>query len=324
MTSAFRLSPVAHLLPPTEAIPFDTTNPVLYDNDDHRDIYTDEYLLSLASAGTIHLKVIITTYSADTAEYNLFIKGRQQIIDKARRSGLINLPDATSGPNVSLTRPASNRIEATRPLYSEGGRVIVKAALEATPEKPLVIIAGGQLTAIADAYLLNPTIAGRVIISGIFGARNKTYNAGLDAWAWAIVLLKFRCLSFSDSDTDLEYNEVFKSASPQTPKIRFSQELQNGTLPQTEFFKWMLEKHHPKHPAAYMEQDGDAPAAIPLVRPDYIQKIERWRCTGVDPDGLPKLNRDNTGSLYLVTQANLSIATHEFWRAIENPASWKH
>ena len=234
------------------------------------------------------------------------------------------MPDATAGPNVALVRPASNRIEDTKSLHSTGGGVIVNTALQATPEKPLVVVTGGQLTAVADAYLQNPAIANRIIVSGIFGALNKTYNAGLDAWAWTIVISKFRCLSFSDSDTDVQYNQAMHSACSQTPKNRFLQEIQDGILPQTVFYQWMLEKHHPRHPSKYMEQDGDSPAAIVLMRPDYITKIERWRCTGIDINGLPKLVPDNKGPLYLVTQANGSVATDEFWRAIENRASWKH
>lgn len=313
-----------HASSQSPTIPFDTTNAVFYDNDDYRDTYTDEYLLSLASAGTIQLKGLVTTYSADSAEYNLFVKGRQQIINKARKSGFMNLPDAIAGPNVTLKRPASNRVEDTKPLNSKAGRAIVKAALAATPAKPLVIVAGGQLTSIADAYLQDPAISDHVIVSGIFGARDKTYNAGLDPWAWTIVLLKFRCLSISDSNSDSLYNRVFKTACPRTPKKRFAREIQNGILPNTEFYKWMLEKHHPRHPASYMEQDGDTPAAIPIVRPDYVQQIERWRCTGLNENGLPNLVKDDNGPLYLVISANVSIGTDEFWRAIENRRSTEH
>jgi hypothetical protein len=305
-------------------VPFDHRNPVLYDNDDHRDVYTDEYLFALASAGSIDLKGIITTYSADRVEYDLFIKGRQEIINMARESGFTNLPDATAGPYVPLQRPATNRIEDTQPLNSDGGRIIVEAALQATKKRPLVIIAGGQLTAIADAYLQNPEIADKIIVSGIFGARDKTYNAGLDSWAWAIVLSKFRCLSISDSGLDTVYNKVFHSERPQTPKLRFSEDLQNGVFPSTEFYQWIVKKHHPRHPASYMEQDGDTPAAIPLMRPDYITKSERWRCKRIDSNGMPELVPDNNGPLYLVIEARSSIATKEFWRAIESRESRKH
>lgn len=316
-------SPGSYFAFPSNLVPFDATNPVLYDNDDHRDMYTDEYLLSLASAGTIQLKAIITTYSADAVEYELFVKGRRDILQKARQSGLIHLPATTAGPRTRLVRPASNQIADTQPLNSQAGRVIVNAALQASPAKPLVIITGGQLTAVADAYLQNAKIADRVIVSGIFGARDKTYNAGLDAWAWAIVIRHFRCLSFSDSETDTAYNRVFKTACPQTPKQQFRMAVQQGNLPNTPFYHWLVVKRHPRHPAAYMEQDGDAPAVIPLVQPSYVQAVERWRCTHLDVSGLPILVRDAEGPLYLVTQASEAVGTEVFWQGIENSRVWK-
>ena len=322
--SAFRPTPCTTFMASSSLVPFDVTNPVLYDNDDHRDMYTDEYLLSLASAGVIQLKGIITTYSADAVEYDLFVKGRQHIIQTARQSGLTHLPAATAGPQTRLVRPASNQIRDTKPLICQAGQVIVKAALKASPAKPLVIITGGQLTAVADAYLQNPKIADRVIVSGIFGVRDQTYNAGLDAWAWAIVIRQFRCFSISDSDTDTAYNRVFKTACPQTPKQQFRQAVQQGKLPNTPFYRWMVVKRHPRHPATYMEQDGDAPAVVSLMQPNYVRAVERWRCTGLDVSGVPTLVRDADGPLYLVTQASEVVGTNTFWQGIEDPRVWKH
>ncbi len=42
-------------------LPCDRTCPVFYDNDDRRDVYTDEYLLALAHLGDIELKGMITS-----------------------------------------------------------------------------------------------------------------------------------------------------------------------------------------------------------------------------------------------------------------------
>lgn len=307
-----------------DTIPFDNSCPVIYDNDDHRDMYTDEYLFALASAGSINLKGIITSYSGDNYEYNLFVSGRQQIIDKARQSGLINLPDAIAGPFMPLQRPKSNQIEDTHSLNSVAGQFIVHAAMQASPDKPLVVIAGGQLTAIADAYLQDPLIADRVIVCGIFGTLHETYNAGLDSWAWAIVIRKFRCVSISDSEDGTPYSYVFLHGRPLTGKQRIKQDLENGVIPSTAFYHWMLEKHHPVHPPVYMEKDGDTPAAIPLMRPDYLTGMERWRCTGIDDDGKPVVVPDSDGPLYLIINADPDVATMEFWRAIEESKTWRH
>ena len=300
-------------------LPFNHLNPVIYDNDDHRDMYTDEYLLALTSAGEINLRAIITTYSASEEEYGLFVTGRQVIIDKARASGFINLPDATAGPAQRLQQPTSNRIEATQPLNSAAGRRIIEVALQATPEMPLVLITGGQLTAVADAYLQNPRIADRIVICGIFGVLTATYNVRLDPWAWAIVVSRFRCVSIADAEEPSAYGQVFQYERPRTPKQRFLEDLRNGVFPSTPFYSEMLDKHHPVHPASYMEHDGDTPAAILLMRPDYLTRVERWRCTGVGADGSPQFIRDGKGALYLAVAADASTATKEFWRALENP-----
>lgn len=304
-------------------LPFDQTNPIIYDNDDHRDMYTDEYLFALASAREVSLKGIISTYSGGQKEYDLFVRGRQEMVQKARKSGFGNLPDPIAGPNYPLVKPSSNRMEDTKSIQSEAGKVIVEEALKTTPEKPLVVIAGGQLTAIADAYLQDPAIADRIVVCGIFGVNEKTYNAGLDAWAWTIVLSKFKCVSIADSDDQSKFSRVFQSERPSTPKQKFEEDLRNGIFPRTAYFEWIVEKRHPVHPAVYMEYDGDTPAAIPLIRQDYVTEVERWSCVGIDEAGMPKLVSDGNGPLYLVTGGDSEIATQEFWRVLENPKSWR-
>ena len=42
-------------------LPYGNYNIVIYDNDDFRDMYTDEYLMALASAGDIKLAGIINS-----------------------------------------------------------------------------------------------------------------------------------------------------------------------------------------------------------------------------------------------------------------------
>ncbi len=166
---------------------------VICDNDDHRDVYTDEYLMALSSIGDIKLKGMITTYSP--SEYQTFVKGREMIMELAKKSGLKNLPELFSGTNKSLSRPESNRIEDTKPLEIDGSNFIVKIARMCSFSKPLVIVTGGQLTSVVNAYLIDPSIADKIVVMGVFGAKNIDYNAGLDAWAWTIILAKFRTVA---------------------------------------------------------------------------------------------------------------------------------
>ncbi|MBD3275318.1 MAG: hypothetical protein GF372_08415 [Candidatus Marinimicrobia bacterium] len=290
-------------------LPFDSSCPVIVDNDDHRDVYTDEYMLALDYIGDIDLKALITTYAANQAEYDLFVRGRQEIIDLAGRSGMKDQPNAYAGTSDRLSRPESNRIEDTRPLNLKAGEVIVKHARQASPDQPLVIVAGGQLTAIADAYLQDPSIADKVVVSGIMGVNNRDYNPGLDPWAWTIVVSKFRVLSIPIGGSGNRGTVYMKP--PEVPKDRIEKELPMDVP----FFQWMYEKRHPSN-GAPSGHDYDGQAAIPIMRPDYITEIQRWRPVGIKPNGDPELVEDPEGPIYKALDADQDIATEEFWRAM--------
>jgi len=118
-------------------LPFEHVSAVIYDNDDHRDVYTDEYLICLSHLGKIDLKCILTTYAPNEREYNLFVEGRESILEKARKSGLKNLPVVMAGTSKRLTKPASNHIKDTKPLNLKAAHFIIEHARKATPERPL-------------------------------------------------------------------------------------------------------------------------------------------------------------------------------------------
>jgi hypothetical protein len=98
---------------------------------------------------------------------------------------------------------------------------------------------------------------------------------------------------------------------PEVPKDRIAKELPMDVP----FFRWMHEKHHPSNelPA---EHDYDGQAAIPVMRPDYITEIQRWRPVGIKPSGDPELTEDPNGPIYKALDADQDIATEEFWRAM--------
>jgi inosine-uridine nucleoside N-ribohydrolase len=202
-------------------LPLYKDSPVIYDNDDHRDVYTDEYLLALSSIGEVDLKGVITTYSPN--EYPNFVEGRKQIMDLAIKSGLKHLPELFSGTNRKLDRPDNNKIEDTKPLDIDGSHFIVKIARKCSSSKPLVIITGGQLTSVANAYLIDPSIADKVVVMGVFGANNIDYNAGLDAWAWTIILAKFRTVAIPIGPSD--NRGVVYMKPPKVPKERILAEI---------------------------------------------------------------------------------------------------
>lgn len=282
---------------------------VICDNDDHRDVYTDEYLMALSSIGDIKLKGMITTYSP--SEYQTFVKGREMIMELAKKSGLKNLPELFSGTkHKSLSRPESNRIEDTKPLEIDGSNFIVKIARKCSFSKPLVIITGGQLTSVANAYLIDPSIADKIVVMGVFGAKNIDHNAGLDAWAWTIILAKFRTVAIPIGTSD--NRGVVYMKPPKVPKERILTELDQD-IP---FFKWMYKKEHPTNwlPA---ESDYDGHPAILITRPEYISQWKRFEFSGINENGRPVLKENPKGSIWQAEDAEQQIATKEFWRVMQ-------
>ncbi len=150
-------------------LPYDNTNPVIHTNDGNIDVYSLEYAMSLASAGDINLVGIVGEL---VAPFHY-----QDMVGKARRSGMVNIPDSVvmnrvAGATRALQEPASGLIEDTIPLTTLESNFIVSEANKATPENPLVIHTGGPLTAVADAYLLDNSIADKIIVTALLGREN--------------------------------------------------------------------------------------------------------------------------------------------------------
>jgi hypothetical protein len=95
------------------SMPYDRTCPVIYDNDGAIESgYTDVYMMALASARTIVLKGIITTCSYGEERRKPpfspvpgteLARERQELVEKARRSGLRNLPGAETQGGAKRT-----------------------------------------------------------------------------------------------------------------------------------------------------------------------------------------------------------------------------
>lgn len=283
-------------------------NPIVYDNDDHRDVYTDEYLLALASAGEITLAGIITTYTHNLAEYAEFVAGRREIVAKARRSGMKNLPDPVSGPDRALVRPADGKPESTAAIDTPGSRLIVQHARAASAELPLVIVCGGPLTAVADGYLLDPSIGERVIVAALLASPEGLYgwNCGIDLWAAEIVAARLRLVVFPESTNTETAARVPKSALT--------------ALPENELREWMIAKQHPTNLGPW-DRDADGQPAVAIMRNDYARAVRRVSLDGYDGE-VRRFGDDPDGTVTVVTDADADIATEEFFRALTNPAAY--
>ncbi|MBR1941323.1 MAG: nucleoside hydrolase [Bacteroidaceae bacterium] len=67
--------------------------------------------------------------------------------------------------------------DPTKPVESEGARLIVEEALKATPQRPLYVCVGGPLTDIASAWLMNPEIGKNIILIWIGGQEYQETGA---------------------------------------------------------------------------------------------------------------------------------------------------
>jgi hypothetical protein len=325
------------------ALPYDATCPVIYDNDGAIESgFTDIYVMALASARLVSLRGIITTCSygeegrkppLSAVPASEVVRERQELIEKARRSGMRHLPDATPGPSLSLKRPASGRIEDTVPHDTPGARLVIQQARKAPPGKPLVIVMGGQATCVVDAYLLDPAIADRMVLAWTVGdARSdgsldsREYNAGVDPWATYIAFGRLRVVAFPcmrDGDSSPRPFAL-------TPKSRL------GELPDTELRQTMSESAWPRGAGTFSEPDTDADAmgALPLTRSDYVLQTKRFSFSHWEPASwtsqaprsapveIPCFREASDGKALAVWEASQAVATDEWWRRVRSPAAW--
>ena len=189
-------------------------NPIVYDNDWWFDVFDDNYLWAQASLGRADLRANIVTRDMWDWEKGYQYRMEQCVEDArkalrlARTCGLKNIPDLTPGSDRVLERPASGRIEETEAHPSEGSRLIAIEARKASPEKPLLVIAGGPLTTVANALLSDPEIAPNMVVFGLT-VSSYGYN-GKDGWSAYIVAKKARLVEWA-TGAFWDRNSVFQA-----------------------------------------------------------------------------------------------------------------
>jgi hypothetical protein len=146
-------------------------NPVILDNERWDNGMENEYIWLKASAGLLNLRGNIVTQDVGGAQKTTIaiqMKKCREDIRVARLAGLKNLKEPVAGAELRIVLPPASRLEDLVAIRSDGSDLIVAEALKATPEKPLIVVAGGPLTTVAQAYLTDPAIASRMIVVGIF------------------------------------------------------------------------------------------------------------------------------------------------------------
>ena len=279
---------------------FGPDNPVVYINDYPRSVYTDAYVYALAANREIQLRGVISSGNdckcgnGDNYPVSNTPATRTAWIQAAREAGFQNIPDNTNGTQgPTLEEPASGKPAETVRIGSAGSDLIVKEAKLASPERPLLVVVGGGLTTLADAYLADPSITKRVVVSVLAGLSVESLedgNGGSDRWATQLIMRSFRVFVFpSMLDT------------PYTPEARMAAE-----FPDTALRDLLLDAGYYRH-----DYDSDGPPAVTVMLPGFVKGYER-RALMQDLTMVAAPN----GNLWVMTQGDPMAGGNEFFRAL--------
>lgn len=138
-----------------------------------------------------HLKPGDVFDSSDQTATNA-VKNVNELLDLMNLKGKYNV---YQGSNFGLK-------DANTPYKSAGAQLIIDEAMRTDVNTPLYVVAGGGLTEIASAYLLEPRIADKIILIWIGGTEypdlalsppgytTLEYNTGIDLTAAQVVFNK--------------------------------------------------------------------------------------------------------------------------------------
>ena len=296
-------------------MPVDARNPVILANDSATDNWTGEYAMLLANSGGPPLAGIIVNPSQYSPDLAVNLDGWNQLITAARASGLRNIPDATPSAGVPLVRPADGAIEHTTPNMSDGAKLILdQSARLSQPERPLVVVTGSRLTEVADAYLLDPTVADRVVVvSALGGVANGANvmgwpNGELDAWAAWIVGQRFRYI---------QVNGYYEQRGDVTSaKV--------ADLPGNAFGAWMAGKVA-KDPGIFqIAMSSDQIGVLAVGVPTFVTAVGRAvvdTAAGFIATG-PLLRAQLGGSAWVVPSCNTGMAADLLWQMLLDPRTF--
>ncbi|MDB5051096.1 MAG: hypothetical protein JWO30_4167 [Fibrobacteres bacterium] len=168
----------------------DSTNPIILENSAFQNPVDGAYLWAKSSLGHAHLVGTIVSFGADTGTVAVQanISNCERLIHLANYSGITGIPHAIAGARRPLTLSPGGSLDDIRPDTSEGALLLIREARNATPDKPLVLISGASLTTAAQALLLDPSIADRIVV---FGSNNDNYN-NQDSLSLAVMAHKAR------------------------------------------------------------------------------------------------------------------------------------
>ena len=295
---------------PRGLLPVDARNPVVLGVDGPYDNWLGEYAMLLASTrGPLLGGIIVNESPAGNLDDSM--AGWQQMVSAARESGLPSIPEPLASTGTVLVRPSDATIDSTVPNDSEGARFIIETSQRlAEPDLPLVVVTGGRLTDVADAYLVDHTVTDRVVVVSALGSASEDGgkmgipNGEMDTWADVIVAQKFRYVQVSgyyDQKADVPDNLL-----PQ--------------LPDNPFTSWVRAKQL----QVYDDLDAcDQVGILAVAVPSFVLAVERVVQGDTGTDDIPTLSGDPDGPIWLVTRVDGSVATESFQQMLVDPATFQ-
>ena len=300
---------------PSGSLPVDERNPVIVANDSVTDNWTGEYAMLLASSGGPPLAGIIVNASPYWPDLATNVSAWDQLIAAARASGLRNIPDATASAAGPLVRPADGKIESTTPNRSDGAKLILDlSARLSLPWRPLVVVTGSRLTDVADAYVMDPTVAGRVVVVAALGGAAAGGsvmgwpNGELDAWADWIVGQRFRYIQVNGY-----YDQLGDVSSAKV-----------ADLPANPLGAWMAAK---LPTVLQIPMSSDQIGVLAVGVPTFVTAVERAvvdTSAAFDAATGPLLLAQPDGSAWVVSSCDSSMAADRLWKMLRDPRTFDH
>lgn len=268
------------------------------------------YATLFANAGGPALAGIAVNASAYATDLDANIAAWQNLVVAGRASGLRGLPDPILSDGPPLVRPASGDITATAPNGTAGAHLIVDASSRvASPARPLAVIVGGRLTDVADAYLLDQTVADRIVVVADVGSLSPTGasmgtpNGELDPWAdWIVAqrLTYVQVSAYYDETADVPAGRV--PSLPQNPLGLLIAAQQPGV--------------------SNVPTMSDQVSLLPVALPAFVTAVQRASLSPTavfDPTTGPALTLDPGGRIFLVTGIDAGAATTRLWQMLQTP-----
>lgn len=300
---------------PHGLLPVDERNPVILYQDDWSGDWLGEYAFLLANTGGPPLAGIIVNTSPWWRDLNANASGWNDLVVAARASGLENIPDVTASAGGPLTRPANGQIDSTAPTHSAGARLIIDLSLQlSTPARPLVVVSATSLTDLANAYLLDHSVADRVVVVAALGSVAPPNgvmdgpNGDMDPWADWIVVHRYRYVHVGTW-----YDQTEDVTTAQLPDLPAN--------PLGERIADKLPKIIPDLTAS------DQVALLAVALPQFVTAVGRASpdtSAGFDAAQGPTLVPDAAGRSWVVTQISAPLAAPRLWQMLRDPETFDH